>query len=598
MPGDPTPDPVPDEATTVASAPDEPGADKPAANEPAADEPAPAAGQTARWRVVARWVVTALAALFILFVLVLPNRLLNQTFLWNFLRLPVEPLIGIAMLLAVRPKVRPWLVAAFGLGLGLLIIVKITDIGFYASLGRPFNLVLDWVLLDDAVSFLQDSVGKVVGIVAVVAIVLLAAGLVVLATLCVRRLNRTVAEHPTAATRSVVALLVAWFVMAVFNVQIHAPVQVATRNTYNLLNNRAAQVRTALQDKAAFARLAGVDAYRDVPPDQLLTALRGKDVVLSFIESYGRSAIEDPRLAPVVDPAMDDATRRLKAAGFASRSGFLTSPTVGGGSWLAHSTFLSGLWINNEQRYRTLLSSSRLTLTRCFQRADWRTASFQPGTVRPFPEVSYYGYDQVYTVDDFGYRGPKFSWSTMPDQYAMSTLQRQEYGKAGRGPLMAEVTLTSSHSPWAPVPTMVDWDALGDGAVFGPIKEAGDSPTGIWSDAGRARTAYAKSVVYSMESVISYVEKYGNDNLVLIVLGDHQPAPLITGADASRDVPITIVARDPAVLDRISSWRWQDGVNPGPDAPVWRMNEFRDRFLSTFGPGPAATAPPSPAPVR
>jgi hypothetical protein len=564
--------------------PDEAAADETTPEGAAPGEPAPGAGQRARRRVVASWAVTALAALFLLFVLVLPNRVLQQT-PWLFVRLPVEPLIGIGVLLAVRPRVRPWLVAAFGLLLGLLILLKITDIGFYASLGRPFNLVLDWVLLDDAVSFLQDSVGRVVGIVVVVGVVLLALGLVALATLSVLRLTRVVAEHPTAALRSVLALGLAWVVLAALGVQIHPPVPVATRNTINLLNNRAYQVRASLADKQAFAKLAGVDPYRNTPADQLLTALRGKDVVIAFIESFGRSAIEDERLARVVDPVLDAGTRRLAAAGYASRSGFLPAPTVGGSSWLAHSTFLSGLWINNQQRYRILLSSDRLTLTRCFQRADWRTVSFQPGTVRPFPEGSFYGYDQVYIATDFGYRGPKFSWSTMPDQYAMSGLQRLEHGKPGRGPLLAEVTLTSSHSPWAPVPTMVDWNALGDGSVFGPIKAAGDSPTGIWSDPDRARTAYAESVAYSMESVISYVEKYGDENLVLVVLGDHQPAPLVTGGHPSRDVPITIVAHDPAVLDRISGWQWQDGINPGPDAPVWRMDKFRDRFLGAFGPG-------------
>jgi hypothetical protein len=91
--------------------------------------------------------------------------------------------------------------------------------------------------------------------------------------------------------------------------------------------------------------------------------------------------------------------------------------------------------------------------------------------------------------------------------------------------------------------------------------------------------------VYSLNSLISYVETYGDDNLVLVFLGDHQPAPVVTGEDASRDVPITIVAHDPAVLDRISGWGWQDGLKPGPHAPVWRMDAFRDRFLTAFGPG-------------
>ena len=47
---------------------------------------------------------------------------------------------------------------------------------------------------------------------------------------------------------------------------------------------------------------------------------------------------------------------------------------------------------------------------------------------------------------------------------------------------------------------------------------------------------------------------------------------------------MTVVAKDPAVLRRIDSWRWQPGLHPSPDAPVWRMDAFRDRFLSAFGP--------------
>jgi hypothetical protein len=70
-------------------------------------------------------------------------------------------------------------------------------------------------------------------------------------------------------------------------------------------------------------------------------------------------------------------------------------------------------------------------------------------------------------------------------------------------------------------------------------------------------------------------------------VGDHQPAEVVSGPDASHDVPITVVARDPAVLDRMASWGWDDGMLPSPQAPVQRMDAFRDRFLTAFGPAPA-----------
>jgi hypothetical protein len=38
------------------------------------------------------------------------------------------------------------------------------------------------------------------------------------------------------------------------------------------------------------------------------------------------------------------------------------------------------------------------------------------------------------------------------------------------------------------------------------------------------------------------------------------------------------------VLDRVAGWGWTDGLRPAADAPVWRMDAFRDRFLTAFGP--------------
>ena len=120
---------------------------------------------------------------------------------------------------------------------------------------------------------------------------------------------------------------------------------------------------------------------------------------------------------------------------------------------------------------------------------------------------------------------------------------------------------------------------------------AGEAPDDVWRSPPRSAPSTA-SIEYSLNTLISYVETYGDDNLVLVFLGDHQPPPIVTGEDASRDVPITIVAHDPAVLDRISGWGWQDGLKPGPQAPVWPMDAFRDRFLTAFG------TLPVPAPSR
>jgi hypothetical protein len=51
-------------------------------------------------------------------------------------------------------------------------------------------------------------------------------------------------------------------------------------------------------------------------------------------------------------------------------------------------------------------------------------------------------------------------------------------------------------------------------------------------------------------------------------------------------VPVSIIAHDPRVIDRIAGWGWDDGMLPGPQARVWPMEAFRDRFLTAFGSSP------------
>jgi hypothetical protein len=165
----------------------------------------------------------------------------------------------------------------------------------------------------------------------------------------------------------------------------------------------------------------------------------------------------------------------------------------------------------------------------------------------------------------------------------MRQFQSLEYAKR-RSPLLAEITLTSSHTPWAPVPTTLDWDQLGNGSVYGPMVKAAQTPQSLWKSGQDVKDAYGKSIAYSVDTLVSYVQKYGDENLVMIFLGDHQPASVVVGQNASKDVPITIVAKDKSVLDKAAAWGWTDGMIPAPDAPVWKMDEFRDKFLTTFSP--------------
>jgi hypothetical protein len=552
------------------------------------------AGGRRRWRTAAARVTTVLAGLLVLLALVAPNQPSRLT-PGAFVRIPVEGLLGAALVLVLPPRVRRVVAVLGGVLLGLLALVKVVDAGFYEVLDRPFDLVLDWILLQDAVEFLVRSFGRAGATGAVILAVLIAVAVLVLMTLSMLRLTRLAARHRGTTIRTVAVLAVAWVTCAALGVQIVPGVPVASTSAAALGYDRVQQVRAGLRDQQAFATEAAVDAFRGTPGDRLLTGLRGKDVIISFVESYGRVAIDDPQFAPQMSALLDDGYRRLGAAGYAARSAYLTSPTFGGGSWLAHSTLESGLWIDNQQRYRNLLASDRLTLAGAFRAAGWRTADIEPAINRVWPDGAFYRYSRLYIAPDLGYHGPLFNFASMPDQYTLSAFQRAER-TPGHAPVMAQVVLLSSHTPWAPLPRLIDWGSVGDGSVYAGMPEAGDQADVVWRDRARVRAAYLQSIEYSLSTLISYVQTYGDDNLVLVVLGDHQPAPIVAGEGASRDVPVTVVARDRAVLDRISGWGWQDGLKPGAGAPVWRMDSFRDRFLTAFGPRTAPAPTPTPAP--
>jgi hypothetical protein len=533
----------------------------------------------ARLRPAASVALTVLAVLPVWFALVAPNKL-NHLSLGAFVRIPLEGVILAAVVVVLPPRPRRIVALAVGAALGLLTVLKLLDMGFYEALDRPFNPVTDRAYFGPAVKVLEDSVGHSAAVIAVIVAIAVAVAVPVLTALAAMRLARLAALRKAGSLRGMAAVGLVWVMFAVFG----APL--ASTSAAGLAFDQLVAVRDAIHQDDVFAQRAADDAYANTPGSRLLTGLRGKDVIVAFVESYGQVAVEGSTFSPGVDAVLDAGTQTLRDAGFDSRSGWLTSPTFGGISWLAHSTLQSGLWVDNQLLYNRLMTSDRLTLATAFKRAGWRTIADVPSNEKVWPEGErFYKYDRIYDDGDVGYEGPQFSFATMPDQYTLAAFHRLELAHP-HDPLFAEIDLVSSHTPWAPLPHMVGWDDVGDGEVFNSMAAEGDQPEDVWRSADRVQASYGQSIEYSLSALISFVQTYGDKNLVLVVLGDHQPAKVVSGDDPTHNVPITVIAHDPSVMRRIASWGWDPGMRPSPDAPLWPMDAFRDRFLSAFGPSP------------
>ena len=149
---------------------------------------------------------------------------------------------------------------------------------------------------------------------------------------------------------------------------------------------------------------------------------------------------------------------------------------------------------------------------------------------------------------------------------------------------MAEFDMVSSHTPWAPLPTMVPWDKVGNGSIFDSMPARGGGPVTVWRNASTVRQSFGRSIQYSLQALTSWVAELKDPNLVLILLGDEQPRAALSPALG----PVTrwsfsIVAHDPSVFRQIAPWRWQDGLLPSPSAAVESMGAFRNQFLGALG---------------
>ena len=489
--------------------------------------------------------------------------------------------VGLCALLPRRRWSAP-LATATALALVLLGSLAVADAAVRQSLGRPLNLYLDLRLMSSVQHLLAGTLGAVVAAMVIPGLILSA--------LLMTWVLASLLSPPVASTRGLAARVSGVALIAVFIVGLTGDrvpeltqrmgipvVQIATDQTRQLLLMLSERERFAAESAATPA------SYAELPG--LLQQLRDRDVLLAFVESYGVSALYDPRYAPVIQPRLEDLSARMADAGLHLATGTLVAPTQGGQSWFSHGSLLSGIWLDNQLRYDLLLASGRETLIDDFSRAGHRTVAVMPATTLAWPEGEQLGYDQILAYRDIDYAGPALNWVTMPDQFTWSFLEHsvRDADNAEGQPLFAELSLISSHAPWTPIlPVLDDWDSIDDGSVFAPWENAGERPADLWLDSDRVREHFALSVDYAINAMTGYAEHYVDDRTLLIVTGDHQPAPLITGDDASRDVPVHVISGDRTLLQPFLDWGFRSGALPDPDQRTLGMDAFRDWFVRAF----------------
>ncbi len=305
------------------------------------------AGVNSRTRRVVLLPVTVLSFVLVWGVLVAPDRLFQLTPA-AFIRIPVEALALVAVALVLPARPRRIVAALTGILFGLITLIKIFDLGFYAELGRPFNAVFDWGNISPAVGVVRDAIGAKSTNIAFVALFFVIILFVSAITASAMRLTTVAAQHRRATVPALGALTAVWALCAGLSLQFVPGLPAASTSAASLVVAQVRSTQAAIREQHRFEQiLRSSDPEAHIPTSDLLTGLRGKNVVIAFVESYGKVAVRGTSFSPGIDALLRLRAAALARADWSARSAWIVSPGFGGISQLSHSTLQSGLSVNS-----------------------------------------------------------------------------------------------------------------------------------------------------------------------------------------------------------------------------------------------------------
>jgi hypothetical protein len=497
---------------------------------------------------------------------------------------PPVALLAVLLLLGfvgqMRWTLRPWLRWALAIAIVLLALLQFVSAAVEQILDRSLDLYFDFRHAPNLLGLYLDAAGWR-GMLAIIAGGLAAVLLLWLTARALAAIDRAMARP----MRAMAALVVGLIGLLLVALPIAHPIDSAAA--------RAAGEQTMAAWRA-FTVLHGFDTrYADAlnapqPEAGKLPGLKGKDVYLVFIESYGTVGLDDPGYRHVLDPALADFAHTVEGAGYTLLSSRLVSPVFGGSSWLAHGTLASGIKLD-QLTNELLLNGSRLTLPRYLAAAGYRTVEVMPGIKKPDPEATFWGFDKHYFDADLGYAGPPFGWFNIPDQFTLKQFAAHEL-TPDHAPLFAQIVLVSSHTPFAPVPPYLD-----DWSDVGPYNNESDD---VWArvyappDWNNLDQPYLDSIAYDLKTLSAWLKGLDHDALV-IILGDHQPPEITRVAGQPWTVPVYVLSRDADLVQPFAALGYVTGDTPPPRDNPEGMEKFLGEFLSAFSVAPPPVPPPS-----
>lgn len=304
------------------------------------------------------------------------------------------------------------------------------------------------------------------------------------------------------------------------------------------------------------------------------------DLALYIVESYGMLLNAGRHARPWGD-RLQRMEGALREVGWHAVSGASTAPVSGGRSWIADASLLLGQRLQHEAEYRHAIRSvDRVPHLVGFLQAQGYHAVLVRPRDRARPGVSlqnHFGFDTTVFFDDLRYAGPPAGWGIIPDQYTLGFLHDEVLPDIA-APRFSFTHLATAHVPWdEPPPLVADWRKLGDAGASHQPEEGAEPLDQLALQLKRYRRvekrprrkltadrlgAWASTVFYDLDVLEQeLVRTPPTRPSIALILGDHQP-PLLGDTDAGFDVPVHVLASDPALLRAFRQAGFASGMRP------------------------------------
>ncbi len=317
------------------------------------------------------------------------------------------------------------------------------------------------------------------------------------------------------------------------------------------------------------------------------TLARRPNVYLLFIESYGSVLNKRPDYELAYAAMQEKMQDTLTSNGFSLASTMSESTTWGGGSWLAYTSTIFGLRMENHPQYLALMERYQAQIPRypdlgAYMRSQgyhyvWVTSiSDELGDKTWGRYKRFYGVDEWLRYRDLGYDGARYGWGPAPpDQYVLN-YTRDVYAAEVDQPLFLFNITQNSHYPWDPIPSVVpDWRTLDV-----PPADGDPVPTEA-TDHQIMRTRYADAIAYSLEMMTDFIIDHAEEDAIFVLIGDHQP-PRVSRRSDGYETPIHIVSRDPALIDNLAQYGFVPGAAPDPEGSHIRHESIYSMLVRTL----------------